>query len=169
MVLKIQTDSNGSVTVNKLQAALLKPDSRPLLSPDRRLLPSWNLTVRPLSPLSQITEQHLTDVLDWNVFPIFCCDDLFCFSSRFPQGCSLRGHWECRSNSKSVGVPLIWTSKDWTITSNYPLLQSSLPLSLSLSSRLLSSPESHPHLRLHLPPWLFTYRALWSNNYCPSM
>lgn len=30
---------------------------------------------------------------------------LFCF--RLPQDGALRGHWQCRSDSKGVGVPLI--------------------------------------------------------------
>lgn len=41
---------------------------------------------------------------------------MFCVSCRFSQGCTVRGHRECRSNSKSVGVPLIWALENWTTT-----------------------------------------------------
>ena len=66
---------------------------------------------------------------------------IFCLFHRFPQGCSLRGHWECRSNSKSVGVPLIWTLEDWTTT---PITQALLWIPPPL---LLP-----PHLSLFIPP-----------------
>ena len=69
---------------------------------------------------------------------------IFCLFHRFPQGCSLRGHWERRSNSKSVGVPLIWTLEDWTTT---PITQALLWIPPPL---LLP-----PHLSLFIPPLSF--------------
>lgn len=52
--------------------------------------------------------------------PCFFVLMIFCLFHRFPQDCSLRGHWECRSNSKSVGVPLIWTFGGLDHHPNYP-------------------------------------------------
>lgn len=83
---------------------------------------------------------------------------IFCLLHRFPQGRSLRGHWECRSNSKSVGVPLIWTLEDWTTIPNYPgapldptslppsLLPSHLPFHPTFPLPPPPSPKPHPHI-----------------------
>lgn len=68
----------------------------------------------------------------------------FCFFRRFPQGCSLCGHWECRSNSKSVGVPLIWTLEDWTTT---PITQALLWTPIPLPHPT-SPPLPSPNLNL---------------------
>ena len=84
----------------------------------------------------------------------FFCFVLIIFSlfRRFPQVRSLRGHWECRSNSKSVGVPLIWTLEDWTTT---PITQALLWIPPPLlpshllfhpTSPPLTLPKPHPHI-----------------------
>lgn len=83
---------------------------------------------------------------------------MFCVSCRFSQGCTVRGHRECRSNSKSVGVPLIWALENWTTT---PITQALFWISPVLLPRhfpfwsLLLSPQSisHPH---HPPAALTT-------------
>lgn len=82
----------------------------------------------------------------------------FCFFCRFPQGCSLCCHRERRSNSKSVGVPLIWTLADWTSTPitqallwipTPPLLPSHLPFHPT-SLPPPSSPNIKPHPQIFI-------------------
>lgn len=103
---------------------------------------------------------------------------LFCVFSlllhRFPQGRSLCGHRERRSNGKSLGVSLIWTLRGLDHNPWPPRRSSCHPTYPFTSLPHLKpepSPPSFPSTPAHLgpllshsPPWLFTH-TLWSSNF----
>lgn len=75
--------------------------------------------------------------------------------------------WECRwFGPWRIGPPPQLprrSSGSHLPSSCHPTSLFSSHLSLFIPPLLLLSPAHHHLLRLHLPPWLFTHRSLWSN------